>query len=151
MTPTIPEPTVQDLQQLDYLSAFHYVVAAMAAVFGLFPVLHLVVGLTLLVAPDAMLADGNSHTAFPFPIRLFGLFFALIPGMMVLAAQTFAVTVAIAGRRLKAHSHYSYCLVMAAIACAFMPFGTVLGVFTLIVLSRPGVKTLFGVEQPCQF
>ena len=34
---------------------------------------------------------------------------------------------------------------MAAISCAFMPFGTVLGVFTLIVLLRPGVKELFGV------
>jgi hypothetical protein len=36
-----------------------------------------------------------------------------------------------------------FCLVMASITCMFMPFGTVLGVFTLIVLMRPSVKPLF--------
>jgi len=33
---------------------------------------------------------------------------------------------------------------MAAIACINMPFGTALGVFTLIVLARPTVKALFS-------
>ena len=33
---------------------------------------------------------------------------------------------------------------MAAISCAFMPFGTVLGIFTLIVLTKPPVKSLFA-------
>jgi hypothetical protein len=35
---------------------------------------------------------------------------------------------------------------MAAISCIFMPFGTVLGVFTIIVLLRPSVKELFAVN-----
>jgi hypothetical protein len=33
---------------------------------------------------------------------------------------------------------------MAAISCAFMPFGTVLGNFTLIVLCKPAVKPSFA-------
>jgi hypothetical protein len=36
--------------------------------------------------------------------------------------------------------------VIAAIACSFVPIGTVLGVFTIIVLTRPSVRVLFGVE-----
>ena len=32
---------------------------------------------------------------------------------------------------------------MAGIECIFMPFGTVLGVFTIIVLMRPSMKELF--------
>jgi hypothetical protein len=32
---------------------------------------------------------------------------------------------------------------VAALSCAFMPFGTVLGVFTIVVLVRPSVKQLF--------
>jgi hypothetical protein len=32
---------------------------------------------------------------------------------------------------------------MACIQCAFFPFGTVLGVFTIITLSRERVKELF--------
>jgi len=35
--------------------------------------------------------------------------------------------------------------VMAAVECMIVPFGTVLGVLTIIVLSRDKVKRLFGV------
>jgi hypothetical protein len=38
-----------------------------------------------------------------------------------------------------------FCLVMAGIACIFMPFGTALGVLTIIVLMRDSVRELFGV------
>jgi hypothetical protein len=48
---------------------------------------------------------------------------------------------------LKRHTNYTYCLVVAAIECMFTPFGTVLGVLTIIVLVRPTVKALFGVSQ----
>jgi hypothetical protein len=37
---------------------------------------------------------------------------------------------------------------MAAIACLFMPLGTILGVFTIIVLIRPNVKALFEQSAP---
>ena len=36
---------------------------------------------------------------------------------------------------------------MAGLECILMPFGTVLGVFTLIVLMRDSVKALFGVSM----
>jgi hypothetical protein len=151
MTPSPAEPTRQDHDHLRILGIFHYVVAGLTSLMGLFPVLHLMVGLGLLFAPETMFSEGTSHTEFPFPIRLFGLFFAALPAIMIVAAQAFAVTIAVAGRRLRAHSHYTYCQVMAAVACVFMPFGTVLGIFTLLVLARPSVKTLFGIETPCQF
>ena len=41
--------------------------------------------------------------------------------------------------------HYTFCFVMAALACAFFPFGTILGIFTIVVLVRPGVKEMFGI------
>lgn len=38
---------------------------------------------------------------------------------------------------------------MAAILCMFIPFGTILGVFTLIVLSRESVRQLYlRAEKP---
>jgi hypothetical protein len=40
---------------------------------------------------------------------------------------------------------------MAAIACMFMPFGTILGVFSIIVLVRPSVKSLFDAATPPVF
>jgi hypothetical protein len=33
---------------------------------------------------------------------------------------------------------------MAGFACLFMPFGTLLGVFTIIVLQRDSVRRLYG-------
>jgi hypothetical protein len=39
-----------------------------------------------------------------------------------------------------------FCLAMAGIEAALcMPLGTVLGIFTIIVLMRPSVKQAFGV------
>ena len=35
------------------------------------------------------------------------------------------------------------CMIVAGLSCMMMPFGTVLGVFTLLVLLKPQVKALF--------
>jgi hypothetical protein len=66
---------------------------------------------------------------------------------MIISAWALAIAVAMAGSQLKRRAAYNYCLVVAGIECIFMPFGTVLGVLTLIVLMRPSVKALFG-EPP---
>jgi hypothetical protein len=41
-----------------------------------------------------------------------------------------------------------FCLVVAGVSCLFMPFGTILGVLSLIVLNRPSVKLLFSAQEP---
>jgi len=51
---------------------------------------------------------------------------------------------AYAGRCLKAKRNYIFILVIAALNCTFvMRLGTILGVFTFVVLMRPTVKALF--------
>ena len=40
--------------------------------------------------------------------------------------------------------HYTFCFVMACVECLSVPFGTVLGVFTILVLNRASVKELFN-------
>jgi hypothetical protein len=49
-----------------------------------------------------------------------------------------------AGIFLGRRKHYTFCLVMGCIECVFFPFGTALGVFTILVLVRESVKQLFG-------
>jgi len=44
---------------------------------------------------------------------------------------------------LKRRRRRIFCMVVAAMLCLFHPFGTVLGVFTLLVLARPSVKDAF--------
>jgi len=52
-----------------------------------------------------------------------------------------------AGAFLRRPAHYKFCFAAAVVACLLMPLGTVLGVFTIIALLRPGVKALFGTGR----
>jgi hypothetical protein len=49
----------------------------------------------------------------------------------------------IAGRSLPLRKRYSFALAIACIECPFIPFGTILGVFTIVARSRESVKALF--------
>jgi hypothetical protein len=40
-----------------------------------------------------------------------------------------------------------FSFVVAAILCLFMPFGSVLGIFTIIVLNRLSVRQLYEMES----
>lgn len=124
-----------DEQYLKLLSIFHYVVGGLAGLFACLPLIHFSIGIAMLVGA----IDGAPAFA--------GVILVLFAMAFILSGWTLAVCLIIAGRNLAQRRHYMFCLVMAAIACIFMPFGTVLGVFTIIVLMRPSVKELFGVDK----
>ena len=130
-----------DEQHLRLLSIFHYVVAGLTAVFGCLPIIHVIFGLMFLFAPEA-LKDSKGEA----PPAAFGLLFVGFGGAFILAFWTFAVCLAAAGRCLSIQKHYMFCLVMAGIACLCQPWGTVLGVFTIVVLMRESVKQLFAAN-----
>lgn len=131
----------QDTEQLRLLSVFHYVIAGVGALFSLLPSLHLAMGIAIVLGAFEAPENGSP------PPALFGWIFVIFPAIFILCGIAVAVCVAFAGRRLAQHRSYMYCLVMAAILCMIMPFGTVLGVFTIIVLMRPSVRVLFGVDE----
>jgi len=79
-----------------------------------------------------------------FPKEL-TMLFGVMMGMQVLIFGVLAISCGVAGRKLSTHSSYTFCLVVAGLECLWMPLGTVLGVFTIIVLIRPSVKAIFGV------
>jgi hypothetical protein len=63
-------------------------------------------------------------------------------GMAV--AWTMAALLVVAGRNIAARRRRTFCLVVAGIvAILCMPFGTILGVLTLVVLLRPSVRAAF--------
>jgi len=134
----------QDEEHLKLLSIFHYVVAGIAALFACFPIFHFLIGIGMLTGSFAAPPDET------FPLAIVGGIFTVFAGGIMLFGWGFAVAVALAGRFLASKQHYTFCLVMGGIDCLFMPFGTVLGVFTIIVLVRPSVKELFEANQPAQ-
>jgi hypothetical protein len=132
----------QDLQHLKLLSIFHYIVGGMSAMCACFPIIYFVFGLVMILAPASMAAEGESA-----PPAIIGWFVVFFASCAMLMGWALAVCILLAGRFLSQRRHYMYCLVMAGIMCALlMPYGTVLGVFTIIVLLRPSVKSLF--ESP---
>ncbi len=125
----------QDLEHLRLLSIFHYVVAGLTALFSLIPCFHLFFGL-------AMVTGNLGHGDDTFA-RGMGWFFIIFAGLFITGGMTFAVCLALAGQKLARQEGYTFCLVVAGVACMLMPFGTVLGVFTIVVLMRESVKKLF--------
>lgn len=127
-----------DEQYLKLLSVFHYVVGGLAAFFACIPILHMSLGIAMLVGAI------EDVPAFA------GTLLVMIAMVAILAGWTLAICLIIAGRSLAKRRRYMFCLVMAAISCVFMPFGTVLGVFTIIVLMRPAVKELFAAHKSAE-
>ncbi len=65
----------------------------------------------------------------------------------MIAGWAFATLVIMPDRLLARRKYYTFCFVMAAVECLFMPFGTVLAVFTLVVLLRESVKRMFEANN----
>jgi hypothetical protein len=128
----------QDQEHLRLLSIFHYVLGGLAALFSCLPLIYLAFGIFALEAPQKF---SGSHGE-PAPAFLGWLFVALGAGMALLG-WALAGLILYAGRCLARRAHYTLCFAVACVECLFAPFGTVLGVFTLVVLVRPSVKWLF--------
>ena len=128
----------QNAEQLRLLSIFHYIIGAIMALFSLFPVIHLAMGIAMVAG-----VFDNPNQGQP-PPTWFGWFFILFALTFIVIGLAVATCVLIAGRNLSRRTGYMFCFVVACIECLFMPFGTILGVFTIVVLNRQGVRELFA-------
>ncbi|MBO9833919.1 hypothetical protein [Xanthomonas phaseoli] len=138
--------SAEDLQHLKLLSIFDYVLAGITGLFSLIPLIHLFMGLAIVTGRLPM-KDSTGQAA-PQEIQLFGWVFVIIAAMLILGGLSMAGFMAYAGRCIAQRRRHLLCLIVAGISCSFMPFGTVVGVFTLVVLLRPQVKALFGIAAP---
>ena len=125
----------EDLEHLRLLSIFHYVMAALTALFTLIPVVHLLFGMAL--------SFGWGELEHDAPPAFVGWLLSCIGGVFLLLGGTYAVCLVIAGRSLVRHRNWVFCMVVAGISCTIMPVGTILGVFTMVVLNKPSVRALF--------
>ena len=136
-----PDPSGQDREHLRLLSIFHYVVGTVTALFSFFPIIHVVVGFLFLSQSGG---EGGSEG----PPAMFGLIFVFAGACAVLGGWTLAGLTLYAGRCLANNRRHTFCTVTACLNCIIFPFGTILGVLTLIVLSRPSVKQRFESAPP---
>jgi hypothetical protein len=128
---------ILDDEHLRLLSIFFYVKGGITAVFACIPIIHVVLGLVFIIAPQTF-GHGNDQ-----PPAFLGWLFVILGGFLILFGWAFAILALMTGGCIGRRKHYTFCLVVACIECLSVPFGTVLGIFTLLVLNRASVKELF--------
>lgn len=128
----------EDLEHLRLLSVFHYVLAALVALCALFPGGYVLFGVFMI--------NGAEFFGEERPPAFVGWLMIGVGLLFLLLILGYAAALLWAGRSLDQHRSWTLCVAVAAISCTVMPFGTALGIFTLIVLSRPSVRPLFAGE-----
>lgn len=129
----------QDAEHLRLLSIFHYIVGGLTVLIACIPLIHVTIGLLFVLKPHAFAGSSG-----PPPPAWFGWFFIVLGGTFFFLGQALAGCMIAGGRCLAKRRKYLFVLVIACLECMFVPFGTVLGVFTILVLMRPSVKLVFG-------
>jgi len=133
----------RDLEHLQLLAIFHYVVAGLGGLCSFFPLLYTTIGVIFIFAAR----HGTSKPGVDLPPEFLGWIFAALGSLLFLMGIAMAIFILIAGHSLALRKRYSFAFVMACIECLFVPFGTILGVFTIVVLSRESVRGLFSTAS----
>lgn len=130
----------QDAEHLRLLAIFHYIVAGLGALCSFFPLLYTIGGAVFIGAAR----HGTAKPGEDLPPEFLGWIFVVLGSVLFLLGIAMSVCILMTGRSLALRKRYTFALVMACIECLFVPFGTVLGVFTIVVLSRESVRGLFS-------
>jgi hypothetical protein len=142
--PAEQRQAIIDEEQLRLLALGYVVSAVLSALFSLFGLLYLGMGLLMQTAISAMPASAGAHNQ-PPPAAFFWIFgifgFLMFAFSVAIAALQFRTAWCLKRRRGK-----MLCTISAAISCLFIPYGTLLGVFSFIVLGRKSVVALFEGE-----
>jgi predicted Na+-dependent transporter len=81
----------------------------------------------------------------PWLLPLIGTFVTAV----VLSILAYGFCLLYSGMALRKRKHRTFVLVVGALNCMNIPYGTVLGIFTFMVLQRPAAKDMFG-QAPAQ-
>jgi len=129
----------RDTEQLNLLAIFHYIVAGLAALFSFFPLIYTAIGVIFIFAAR----NGTAKPGEELPPEFLGWIFAVLGSLLFVIGVVMAISILMAGRSLALRKRYTFAFIIACIECLFFPFGTILGVFTIVTLSRESVKALF--------
>lgn len=130
----------RDEEHLRLLSILYYVWGGLTALGACFTGVYALAAGGILTALSQTEQNGPPAWIGPMLFVFMGALFVLVAVIAWLTVWT--------GANLGRRQRYTLCMVVAIITCLSVPLGTALGVFTLIVLSRPSVKQLFGVATP---
>jgi hypothetical protein len=146
-------------ERLRLLAIGFYVKGAVSAIFVSFLLFHFVFMLGFSFMPESAWnpppksvtsAQALSVTPSPSPrpvnqgppVIMFRIFAAVI-GVIILLGWTFGGLTIYAGRCVQKRIHRSFIFVIAALNCPFIPWGTLLGIATFMLLQTPFARREF--------
>jgi hypothetical protein len=130
---------IVDQEHLRILSIVHYVLGGLHVALSCVLIFHFVLGLVMALAPHAF-----GHGPGQAPPTYIGLLMSAFAGCFMLLGWLFGGLTIYSGVCIHKRKHRTFSLVMAGINCLSVPFGTALGVFTIIVLTRESVRSQYA-------
>ncbi|HET7607854.1 MAG TPA: hypothetical protein VFL84_04195 [Gammaproteobacteria bacterium] len=134
----IDRQAIIDAEHLRLLSIFHFVAAGLAMIGGGFASLYFVMFQLIFANPEIW---AQSEQGAP-PEQMMTFFRSFLLGFMLWFLIA-AVGNLLSGLFMRGRRHRVFSMVVAGINCLHIPIGTLLGVFTFIVLSRDSVRKMY--------
>jgi uncharacterized membrane protein YhaH (DUF805 family) len=139
--------SIIDEEHLKLLSLGYLVSAGVSAFFSLFGLLYVFMGVTMSTTFSHLPQTPANSAQSPSPAFV-GWIFACIGLVFFLAATAMTAARFRAAWCIKHRKWRVFCMVIAGIGCLEFPYGTALGVLSLIVLGRDSVVQLFTSGSP---
>ena len=140
LPPLLRDQRKTDADQLKLLAIFHFVAAGLALLGIGFLLLHYALMSHLVFNPGKWQGQRGAP-----PQEFFAIFrwFYLVFGVALVGG---GICNLLSGMWILAARHRAFSLVVAAFNCTQVPLGTVLGVFTIVVLTRDSVRELYEAQ-----
>jgi len=132
----VSEVRKQDSDLLSIVSIFHFVLGGFQMMISLAGFVYIVMG--VLMATGAM--DSAKGEAPPPEL---GWVFVGIGIVFVLIFITIGLFTIKTGINMRRRQRRTLCIVIDAILCLMVPFGTIVGIFGLVLLTRPEISDEF--------
>lgn len=123
----------QYIQNSKLLGIFHFILAGLLIIpfgFLLLNIITAIIALFLVRQPDSGVSPNL-------------IMFIIIPSAIVVAGCLFISCLIITGLKLYRNRSWLFCMIIAVTECIVFPFCTILGIFTIIFLTREPVRNLF--------
>ncbi len=130
---------IRDEEHLKLLRIGFFVAAGTKVLMALIGLLYAGMGVVIAITTANARVPAGQHA----PPAEFRWFFFLFGVCILLVGSGLVVLNLMVARRLRQRRSRVFCIVVAAIGCIFIPYGTLLGVLAMLVLCRPSVTALF--------
>jgi len=143
LPPTLSsDQQVKDAEHLNLLSIFYFILAGFGALGIGFVAVHFAFMRAMFTNPD-MWKDQKGGPPPEFVMDLIMWVYAFAFVVIVIGT----VLNVLAGIFIRKRRHRMFSLVVGALNCLHVPFGTILGVFTIMVLTRDSVRRLYDASS----